>query len=289
MYWKVQIERLASQAYAEHLIQYVEDVAFTAAWFKSDKYTDHWCLEALFAERPDQNWLKDLAQDNPYTLEYLPERNWVAENQADFPPLTVGSFYIYGSHIDDPLPEGKICLQIDAATAFGTGEHATTQGCLLLMEALNNDSRHFQNMLDLGCGTGILGMAAACLFNQQTVTLSDNDKEALAVATVNLEKNRLKNRASVILSEGFEHPCLKARSPFDLIMANILAAPLITLAPEINAHTTDQAFVILSGLLASQATDVVEAYAAHGFRLEQQRVLKEWAALLLHKQSTKRT
>ncbi|WP_085784820.1 50S ribosomal protein L11 methyltransferase [Candidatus Nucleicultrix amoebiphila] len=258
--------------------------------FEIDAAQNLWRVTALFEESPDYEVLKNQINIlhetlglnfSSFELIKLDQKDWLAENRKSFPPIEIGDFYIYGSHFEGTLPSDKICFNIDAATAFGTGQHETTKGCLLAL--LKIKEKKFQNILDLGCGTGILAMAAAALF-QTKVIATDNDKDAIAKTSENILKNNFKDKIEVFHSDGFSNPILIARSPFDLIIANILADPLIHLAPAIAQHTSPQSLVILSGLLETQKTDVEKAYIAQGYRLIDQLKMNEWSVLILQKQ-----
>lgn len=281
--WKVSIT--TSQQRASALSTVFEDHALSIAWFEVDEQQDVWKLDILFEDQPSEQWLQSQVGDENYQCEYIQPQDWLSQNQAAFPPIDVGPFYIYGSHIQQPLPADRLTLQIDAATAFGTGEHATTQSCLYLLDVLKQDNHKFNSILDLGCGTGILGMGAALLFDQRLVMMSDNDPEAVRMTQYNIEQNSLINRCQVILSEGFESEVLQNQAPFDLIIANILANPLIMLAPDIQEYSSNDTTVILSGLLNTQVTAVTDAYDRYGFKLIQQHVIGDWSALWFKKAS----
>jgi ribosomal protein L11 methyltransferase len=215
-------------------------------------------------------------------IEQLPDRDWVAENRRSFPAFTCGPFYIYSSCVENPAWGDLIPLKIDASTAFGTGRHGTTAGCLELIGELHAQGIDMQTALDLGCGTGILGLAMARLF-QREVLVNDNDPEATEKARLNAEINGLSSLVTVYTADGFDHPMLQKKSPYDLIVANILADPLIQLAPQMVAHVKPGGYIILSGILQEQAPKVCKAYVSLGMSCFKELLKQEWSTLLLRK------
>ncbi|MBV9522832.1 MAG: 50S ribosomal protein L11 methyltransferase [Alphaproteobacteria bacterium] len=214
-------------------------------------------------------------------IERVAARDWVGDNQQSFPPLRAGRFFIHGSHIGAPPPAGAISLRIDAATAFGTGEHASTRGCLLALDALAK-RRRFSGVLDMGTGTGILAMAAARLW-RGAVLACDIDPGAVAVARANASANRLVPLLRVERSNGYDHPAVRRAGPFALILANILARPLAAMAGELAAHLAPGGIAILSGLLARQAPLVLAAHRARGLRLVRRIAIAGWVTLVLER------
>lgn len=209
----------------------------------------------------------------------LEMRDWAAELQAQFPPLAIGRFYIHGSHLPAPLPP-QIPLRIDAGRAFGTGEHATTSGCLLALENLARTQRP-RRILDLGCGTGILAIAAQKLWPEAEVIGTDMDAVSIQVAKENAKQNHTP-QTRFYTACGFQHPALHGQK-FDLIFANILARPLIKLAGGVRDHLQPGGYAILSGLLCSQALQVTHAYHARGFALHQRYPQGDWMAMTVRK------
>ncbi|NIA68655.1 50S ribosomal protein L11 methyltransferase [Pelagibius litoralis] len=214
-----------------------------------------------------------------HRLEQLPEVDWVAESQRSLPAITAGRFRIRGSHITGPAPWGAIDLLIDANAAFGTGRHETTRGCLLAMQALAK-RRSVEKVLDMGCGSGVLAMAAARLWPCSVLGV-DNDAPSLVVTRENLRSNGVSDRVTVMLSDGFRRAEIRARGPYDLILANILAAPLCAMAQDLRCHLAPGGVVVLSGLLVSQEQPVIARYRAAGLRLVTRYRLAEWSTLVL--------
>jgi ribosomal protein L11 methyltransferase len=204
----------------------------------------------------------------------------VAESQAKLPALKVGRFFVHGSHHRGALPRGKLALEIDAGIAFGTGRHQTTRGCLELIEGLAD--RPPARPLDLGCGTGILALAMARLWGVAVIA-ADNDPDAVAVTRENAERNGLQGSIRPLRSEGYVAAALRRAGPFDLVVANILARPLIEMAPDLVRHLMPGGRAILSGLLIEQEREVLAAHRALGLRCEARRHHGDWSALLLRR------
>ena len=273
---------LSSVAEAEYLASQLEDFCLAVSWFEKDAQAQVWQVEATFEEQPDEKNIKSLLGALSYELAPLPSKDWLFENRKSFPAIDIGPFYIYGSHHQEKLPEEKITFRIDAATAFGTGQHATTQGCLLALHDLKQAGIKVQNYLDLGCGTAVLAMAMARLFQVRGIA-SDNDPEAVDRANLNVAENHLERFVEVILSEGFSHERLEAQAPYSLIAANILVDPLIALSPEMARFMAEEGKVILSGLLQTQQHATLKAYEKVGFSLQKTYPMAEWVTLVLKK------
>ena len=244
-----------------------------------------WEVGGYFLDAPDDIDLALLSAAfgaGPFVVSEVPDQDWVAKVRRELPPVEAGRFFVYGSHDAALLPEGRVGLLIDAAMAFGTGHHGTTLGCLRAYDRLLNDARRFDNVLDLGCGTAVLAMAAARM-GAASVLASDIDPVAVEVALANVKANRLEGRVGCVESIGFDSPVVQAGAPFDLIFANILKGPLIELAPDIAAHLASGGLAILSGLLIEQAEEIVEVYQSQGFDLQTREDLGEWSALTLRR------
>jgi len=214
--------------------------------------------------------------DKIFEKEINPHENWLKKTYKHFPPIYIGSFCIYGSHTGKNVNKATYNLCIDAATAFGSGEHSTTQGCLLSMERLKEKKSNVDKVLDLGCGSGILAFAAKLLWKDSQVWACDNDKEAVYVAQKYSKMN--KNETFIFLSDGFESNFLYGKT-FDIIIANILANPLISLAQQVKEHTKIGGSLILSGILESQIDAIYKTYVDVGFKLVDKKIINGWATL----------
>ncbi len=210
--------------------------------------------------------------------ERLPERDWVAENQLAFPPLRVGRFFIYGSHYRGGVPAGAIGIALDAATAFGTGEHPSTRGCLIALQHLAR-RRRFRHPLDIGTGTGVLAIAAARLL-RRPMPARDIDAGAVGVARRNLARNGVAGLVRVGRAAGYRDPALSRRH-YDLIFSNILARPLALLAADLARHLAPGGRAVLSGLLRRQEPIVLAPHRGCGIVLESRVVIDGWSTLIL--------
>lgn len=241
---------------------------------------------AYFIEQPDEIGLALLAAANgarAFAVSELPETDWVAEVRRELAPVRAGRFYVYGSHDADTVPADVTPLLIEAAMAFGTGHHGTTQGCLTALDNLANTGFVAQNTVDIGCGTAVLAMGAAHLWPNK-VLASDIDQIATDTSLANIQSNGLDGRIDVVTCAGFDHPILRDAAPYDLILANILKGPLVALAPDMGALCSTGGYAILSGLLNEQADDVTKAYKNTGFCVADRLEIGEWTSLTLRKE-----
>jgi len=209
--------------------------------------------------------------------ERVAPRDWLAENAASFPPVGVGRYFIHGSHYRDAVPAGRIGLRIDAATAFGTGEHATTRGCLLALDALAKRGRQ-RRALDMGTGTGILAIAAAKTW-RQPVLACDFDLEAVRVAGVNARRNGVGALMRTRSANGYRARGITGRR-FDLVFANILARPLMRMAPDLARALMPGGIAVLSGLLTRQERAVVAAHRCQRLMLRRRIAGEGWHTLV---------
>lgn len=216
-------------------------------------------------------------------LEPVPAADWVTASLDQQPPILAGRYFVYGSHVKEAPPPGSIALRVDAGLAFGTGSHESTRGCLLALDQMAR-GRRFRNALDIGCGTGVLAMAMAKSFRANArapILASDIDPAAVAVARGNVRINGLARQIEVVCADGVHHRRIDARAPFELVTANILAGPLVRLAPKLRTRIASGGAVILSGLLETQEAMVLATYRAQGFDLSRRLTLKNWRTLVL--------
>jgi ribosomal protein L11 methyltransferase len=280
----LQLECPLDEKTAEILASFLEEDTLSITWYEKD--INQWILNLLInpeAESSLRHRMVDFFHDNNIALpkiiaKPIPLEDWVASVYKEFPSLTIGRFYIYGSHNEENPPKNLIPLHINAATAFGSGQHESTEGCLKAL-ALLADQQSFQKPLDMGCGSGILSLAMASLWHVP-VLACDNDPEAVRVTAANARLNKLNHFIEVQQSEGFVS--IKNKT-FDIITANILAGPLCHMAPDASKALIHGGHIILAGLLNRQAEDVIDAYRSVGVRLVDQIFIGDWSILVMRK------
>lgn len=211
----------------------------------------------------------------------LADIDWVTQVQKDFPPFSLGQFYVYGSHAKHSVPGNHYPLLIDAVAAFGTGEHATTAGCLLALQGVKRTRPVVNEVLDVGCGTVILGIGAARLWKMAHIEACDNDPMAVKVSRINLKANQISSRAKAWVSDGYKYRPIQKLPKQEIIVANILARPLMKMARDAGRMLRTDGVLILSGLLNSQETMVLAAHRAQGLYLKQRIRRGKWSILVL--------
>lgn len=244
-----------------------------------------WEVGAYFSEKPDDISLALLAavfQAEGFKISELPQIDWVSKVQRSLKPVVAGRFFVYGSHDSDKVPPDCEPLLIEASMAFGTGHHGTTKGCLLALEQLIKVGFKAKNVIDVGCGTAVLAMAAARIFSANVIA-SDIDSVAHSVAKMNINANGLDQNIQCFEASGFAHEQIKTKNPFDLIFANILLAPLLAIATDISKYSLSGGYVVLSGILSEQAELVVKKYTGVGFSLSNQIEIGEWVTIIFRK------
>jgi ribosomal protein L11 methyltransferase len=229
---------------------------------------DDWILCAYFNDLPSDALIARVRALAPsaraHTLSPLDDEDWLTLSQQGLEPVRAGRFLAYTAAHAQARRPGDIGIRIEAGLAFGTGQHMTTHGCLAALAALARQ-RRFTNIVDLGTGTGILAVAAARRWPKARLTASDIDSVAVRVAEANARANRLgPGRLTLVTAAGMQHRQLMARAPYDLMLANILARPLIAMARPVSAALAPGGLLVLAGLLDTQAAAVRRAYLAHG-------------------------
>jgi ribosomal protein L11 methyltransferase len=251
---------------------------------------DGWVIDAYYEDAIGVAEIADLIDGGPavrsanITIEVVPDENWVAVSQAGLPPVVAGRFLVHGSHDRAIGRLKRDAIEIDAGEAFGTAHHATTLGCLIAIDRLSR-GRAFTRVLDLGCGSGVLAIAAARVLPKAAIIASDFDPEAVRVAGENVRKNALAGRIALVAALGLDHPALRRRAPYDFVIANILAEPLIALAQRLAGVIPPRGVVVLSGILQSQGAAVLAAYGAAGFARERVDWLNGWVTLTLRRRA----
>ena len=214
-------------------------------------------------------------------LETLPVVDWVAESQKGLPAISAGRFYLYGSHVREAPPAGAKALLVDANAAFGTGRHESTRGCLIAMSDLAK-AHQFSSVLDMGCGSGVLAMAAARLWPCPVLAV-DNDPSAVLVAKANAAANAVARFVTVRQSDGYKTAVVARRGPYGLVLANILAEPLNSMAGDLSRHLAPGGLAVLAGLLSVQEPGVVACHRAQGLRLVRRLRLGDGSTLILRR------
>jgi ribosomal protein L11 methyltransferase len=246
-----------------------------------------WRIEAYYPSAPDTQGLArqlaEVLETMPPALSVMPvpDANWVAVSQAALPPVTAGRFTVHGSHDRPRVAHSPYTIEIDAGEAFGTAHHATTQGCLEALCSLTRRRRAFRRMLDLGCGSGVLAIAAARSLPRASITATDHDPLAVQVATANARRNGVRARLRFAVADGLDHRNARQGPAYDLVLANVLAAPLIAMAPAMARAIVPGGIAVLSGLLIAQAAQVIAAYRCAGFQLLVHRQAAGWSTLTL--------
>jgi len=285
--WKIEV--MTSAAAQPVLAQAIEDDCDALMAFELTP-GGPWRLEGLTMDEPDAAAIRaqlalaasGLGLPPPEAkIERLPDVDWLSQNRKAFPPLRAGRYFVYGSHYAGAVPPGMIGLELDAGIAFGSGEHATTRGCLLAIDRLARRRRHVRRMLDHGCGSGILGLAAAKTWPVR-VDAADIDRDSVRVAAENACTNGIsKRRLRARWSDGLSRPMRPRR--YDLVCANILAKPLRKLSRRLARAVAPGGTLVLSGLLASQGPDVVAAYRVQRLALAGRITIDGWVSLIFRR------
>ena len=218
----------------------------------------------------------------PYSIEKLESNNWLKDYVIRFAPFETEDFCIYGIHEKRQPQTEKIPLRIYAATAFGS-DHQTTRACLSALSELHRGGFRPAKVLDVGTGSGILSLAAAWLWPQAEIIAVDIDEESVMVARSNAENNRLADRIRTGLSDGYHAPLVKDNAPYDLILANILARPLLEMAPDLAASLRPGGCCVLSGFVDDQTDWIISSHQQHGLALSKLYENDNWRAALMQK------
>ena len=245
-----------------------------------------WRVDVHFATRPEQAKLRALIAEtagktlaNALVVERIAPQNWVKKSLIGLRPVTAGRFVIHGAHDRDRVPAHCLGIEIEAATAFGTGHHGTTRGCLLALDAIARQ-RKPRHILDLGTGSGILAIAAAKLWHAP-VLATDIDARSAEAARANARLNGVGAFVTAVHAADLRAPEIVRHAPFDLAMANILLRPLQRLAAPLARQLMPNARLVLSGILAAQESAAVTAYRSQGLVLERSFTLDGWATLVM--------
>lgn len=255
-----------------------------------------WQLEAYFEAKPTKAEIATIRTLVPSAarareqVEQIADQDWVTLSQQGIEPVHAGRFYVHTSTNRGEVPPGARTFQIEASRAFGTGTHETTAGCLRTLDAMRTRGEAVRNLIDIGTGTGLLAFAAMHLWPRAWATASDIDPVSVEVTAENAAINGValggaQGQLALAAAAGLQHPLLIGRAPYDLVIANVLAGPLIELAPSISAVLAEGGTLILAGLLETQAERVANAYRRHGLRLAGKMEMGDWPTLRLRKRT----
>lgn len=293
--WKI-VAECSKDAARAALLAHEEAIDFPEDWVVTgmevaDHLPEDWTVEVYLDRRPgaaDKRRVAALFGNSPPALrtEQLPETDWVTESQRGVEPIRAGRFHVRTP--EHPRDPGLVDFVIPASQAFGTGQHATTAGCLAMLDRMRREGVVARNIADVGTGTGLLAFAAMHLWPGALATASDIDPVCAAVVADNAALNGIATGArggelTMVIADGMADLLLRARGPYDLFIANILAGPLVELAASFAAAVAPGGNLLLAGLLETQEARVRRAYRRHGFRLARRRVNGDWSILWLRK------
>ena len=287
--WKVTLPCTRAEAEAIDAGQIdIDAVLMTTEEVEDD--IEHWRLDAYLENQPDAaivaaiRALAPSATGVDVVVERVGDADWVAMSQAGLEPIREGRFVVHTSAHPIAAPAGARAFLIDAGRAFGTGHHATTSGCLAMLDGLAEAT--FSNIIDIGTGTGLLAFAAAHLWPEAGIVATDIDPNAVAVTRDNAASNAIEG-IELVVADGALSDAIMARAPYDLLIANILAGPLVSMAPEIASIAAPRATILLAGLLDTQRDTVIAAFGACGCTLDALDRRGDWAILRLKAGSTR--
>lgn len=287
----------AALAAQEDFADWNPALVLTASEATCEAGSDVWTLEVFVAHKPTRADLRAVASlfaagAPRLSVEHLPEADWVAQSQSGLEPIRAGRFHVHTP--DHPAMDapGTVDFTIPAAQAFGTGQHETTAGCLAMLDAMRRRGVVVRNCADIGTGTGLLAFAALALWPHARATASDIDPVCAAVLAENAALNGValggrEGQLVMTIGDGMANPLIAARGPFDLVMANILAGPLVDLAPDFADALAPGGHLLLAGLLTGQEQQVRKACMRAGLRLATRLVKGEWSILWLRRRAAR--
>lgn len=286
--WQFKI--VASRQHGEDMLAPLEEFSEAISFFEDEQKTDRWVIQGTCTHEPLEHRIVDIINDSAerthpdfhasLDILKLPHKDWLAENRRAFAPIVVGPLYIHDSHHASSQDPDMINLCIDASTAFGTGSHETTRGCLEVLCALRDKGLTVKNALDIGTGTGILAFAMRLLFDAPVIA-TDLDPLAVEKVRYNAIVNVVHDNFDIFQADGVEHPTVAAQAPFDLITANILLSPLIEHAESIKSILAPGGVLVLSGITADQAETLKRAYEDQGVSVQDEHRVDTWSTLVL--------
>jgi len=294
--WKLSLfapkQRVQAALLAHDLIDDWDPALVIAGREVAEDRPEDWVLEGWYPAKPGKTQRAALAGlfeggAPKITVEELPPADWVTLSQLAVEPIRAGRFHVHTP--DFPADPEAIDFVIPASQAFGTGQHRTTAGCLEMLGAMKASGMVARNIADIGTGTGLLGFAAMALWPRASVTLTDIDPVCVPVVEQNAALNAIaigpgKGEAVMVVADGMDDPLIKLRGPYDLLIANILAGPLVSLAPDFARAVSAGGSILLAGLLAGeQEVAVKRAMRLAGFRMAARLQRGDWAILWLRR------
>jgi ribosomal protein L11 methyltransferase len=286
--WQISLEVPAPHAFA--FGEALEDVVDSCSTFEIEN-SANWAVTGITQHFPNHaSLIRAVKQAARYAgidapdieIHQLPAVDWLARNRESFPSLHYGRFVIHGSHQRPARPTHALTIEVDAGRAFGSGTHGTTEGCLRSLERMSRELRP-KRMLDLGCGSGILAMAAARLWPRATILAVDIDFHAVNTTTENIKRNRVARQIRAARADGYPRRRQGIGGRCDLVTANILARPLIDMATDAKRWLRPGGRIILSGLLNHQEREVLGAYLSRGFIIVQRVRIQGWSTLVMRR------
>lgn len=278
----------------EDALDWDADMALSGSEIAEDR-PDDWQLEVWLPRKPGAGDKAAVAAlfagaPPPLAVEELADADWVTQSQQGLEPIRAGRFHVHTLEHPRLTESGITDFVIPASRAFGTGQHATTAGCLAMLTHMKREGVIVRNLADIGTGTGLLAFAALDLWPRALATASDIDAVCVGVVEENARLNGVRTGAgpgelTMTVADGMDHPLLRARGPYDLVIANILAGPLIALAPEFARALVPGGHLLLAGLLETQEAQVRAACRRAGLRLAARLVNGDWSILWLRKRT----
>lgn len=267
------------------------DVALSTASFEQPHDHSQWTVEIITERQlqPEELERRVASLERALKIELPPPdtakmepSDWQQHLVRDFPAQVIGRFFVHGAHARDFRPAHLKPVQVEAGMAFGSGEHATTSGCLLALHRLAK-RRRFKHVLDMGCGSGILAIAAARCWPKAGIMAVDVDPVSAHIANDNMRINAVRRQVRVLAGNGYANRLVRRAAPYDIIVANILARPLVALSPALARALRPGGVAVLSGLLATQEPMVLAAHRRQGMKLKRRIVRQGWSTLVLEK------
>ena len=283
--WRIEI--IVPRAAVPLIAEALEPLCAVVSWFDDevDARVHGHCLTCPDAAALDSILVAaagvlGIAVPEPHVALVWP-RDWIAETVRQFPPITIGRYFIHSAHFADQVPAGRVGLQVGAGSAFGSGEHGSTAGCLLALDRLVR-RRRIRRALDMGCGSGILALAVARTW-RASVVACDIDGDAVRVTEHNARRNHVASMIRTTTFDGYGSSVVRGGAPYDLIVSNILARPLARMAPDLARVLVPGGVAVLAGFLVRDSARVEVAHRRVGLRLEARRIIDDWCTVVMRR------